>query len=313
MAINYHNVEQELNKADYIVRIMAYLIDVAILGALTILINLIMIVSSYIITDSIFWGTVGYHLALMLLIVIFASMAYGVVSLCSYGATVGKHLMKIEVVSLKGRELTFKQVVTREFVGKTMCKLTGFTGFATMFYNEEGFGLHDKLAGTMVIQKGEDLMELVAEREAVRKVMSQAMDDERYNRIYNRGINARLRGTSGEEVQQQNNWGYNQQYDQGQVVPNDPSQLRMQMSQFAEQVVVPQDSYIQPMEMYNPEYMYEGQPMVMENNIPSNNMMQEPMYMGQNYEMGGYQEALQSVVDEQSLMEECQQHLQFHI
>lgn len=307
MAINYNNVGQELNKADYIVRLIAFLTDTVILGTFMIVVNLVMIVSSYLCTGTIFWGSAGFHISLMLLIVFICSVLYSVVSISVWGATIGKSLMGIEVVTIQGRELTFKQIICREFIGRTLCKLSLFAGFAMVFYNEEGFGFHDKLANTMVVKKGENFMELAVGKEILKDALLKGSDEERYNRIYNRGINAKL---SGGAVEFQEN--------QMPATPIDPSQLRMQMSQFAEQAVVPQqmlgfDIYGQQQQNIN-GYGVMGEVLV-EQQMPvmlNDGFLNQEIYMEQTYEMGVYQDALQSVVEEHSLMEECQQHLQFH-
>lgn len=287
MAINYHNVGQELNKADYIVRILAFLIDIILLSAFTVLVNLLMVASSYIYNGTAFWISIGYHFCIMLMIVFISCGLYSVIAVATSGATIGKHLMRIEVVTIKGRDLTLKQIICREFIGRTICKITLFSGFAMMFYNEDGFGFHDKLAGTMVVKKGEDLMELAVGKEIIRNALKEGEDAERYNRIYNRGINAKLSGGNmimSQPIQQefqQMNMSYHQNVVQPYGMP----------VQYSNQYVQPQNGMT---DGYNANGMYNG--------------VQQPNMM----EVYGYQEALQSVVDEHSLMDECQQHVQFY-
>lgn len=334
MAINYHNIEQELNKADYIVRIIAFLIDTVILGSFTLIVNLLMVVSSYLTSGAIFWGSVGFHTSLMLLIVFISCVLYSVISVCVCGATIGKYLMRIEVVTIQGRELTLKQIICREFIGRTLCKLSLFSGFAMMFYNEEGFGFHDKIAGTMVVKKGEDLMELAVGKEILKKALLENSDEERYNRIYNRGINAKLSGggrTNGEQYQPQESVSVPGE-SMGLHVPQFPEHLGV-----PQQVVTPQhvEGNMSQMGYYQEQYQMPAQELPFLQEIPQGEMygfveqqvmpmdgygmipeqvvsVEQQMFMEQAHEMVSYQEALQNVVDEHSLMDECQQQLQFH-
>lgn len=68
------------------------------------------------------------------------------------GYTVGKRIMKIRVVSLKGKDITFWQSFDRAF-GYTLSTVDLFFGFLRYFTNPARQTRHDKIVDTIVVDE----------------------------------------------------------------------------------------------------------------------------------------------------------------
>lgn len=86
---------------------------------------------------------IGY----LLTVVYFVLMTY----YC--GATIGKFLMKIQVVDTEGKKMNFVTVLIRETVGKYLCELIVFIGYIMIGFDSRKQGLHDKISDTCVVYK----------------------------------------------------------------------------------------------------------------------------------------------------------------
>lgn len=66
------------------------------------------------------------------------------------GATLGKKALKLKVISVDGKELTWKQVILRESIGRIA---SGFfnIGYIMVAFSPVKQGLHDRIAGTYVV------------------------------------------------------------------------------------------------------------------------------------------------------------------
>ncbi|MCS7091888.1 MAG: RDD family protein [Patescibacteria group bacterium] len=66
-------------------------------------------------------------------------------------ATLAKQFFGLEVKSEYGRELTWLQVILREFIGKILSSFW-LLGFIWIFFDKKRQGWHDKIAKTVVVQ-----------------------------------------------------------------------------------------------------------------------------------------------------------------
>lgn len=69
-------------------------------------------------------------------------------------ATLGKKLLGLRVVGLEGEAISFGKASGRHF-GKIFSLLTIFIGFFMIGWTKQKQGLHDKIAGCLVVRKGE--------------------------------------------------------------------------------------------------------------------------------------------------------------
>lgn len=82
----------------------------------------------------------------------FANIVYHIVMESSiHQATLGKQMLKIKVVDLRGDRITTGKAIARN-LGKLLSAMTLFIGYLLAFFNKQQQCLHDMLAGTLVIK-----------------------------------------------------------------------------------------------------------------------------------------------------------------
>ncbi len=123
-------------------RLLAALIDGGLIIAVAVVIAVVGFVSS----------TLALILALPLYL---ALLAHPIVGWLKYRKTLGKHVMGLEIEDLadpNGTGLSPRTVLMR-FIGMFVCGLTMCLGYLLIFFDPNRQGLHDKIAGTRVIQR----------------------------------------------------------------------------------------------------------------------------------------------------------------
>ena len=76
--------------------------------------------------------------------------AYYIYMLGKYGWTFGKKFLGLKVVKNDNTSINFKIALYR-FFSTALSTLTLFVGFIMVLFNKKGFALHDKIAGTLVL------------------------------------------------------------------------------------------------------------------------------------------------------------------
>lgn len=76
---------------------------------------------------------------------------YALMESGSWQATVGKRSLRIKVVDMDGHRITFGQASGRHF-GKFISAIILLIGYLMMLWDEKRQTLHDKMAGTLVVQ-----------------------------------------------------------------------------------------------------------------------------------------------------------------
>lgn len=144
-------VQEEKIYAGFFVRLAAYLIDWLIVGTALLVFKIPMWVASFSGTESLLsrdfiFSYSAYDIVLYILKVLYFA-------LCTYytGATVGKHLLQLQVVSTENRKPTFFEIVYRESVGKFLSGVIMSLGYIIAAWDKKKQGLHDKLADTVVV------------------------------------------------------------------------------------------------------------------------------------------------------------------
>ncbi len=116
-------------------RLAAWLIDVIIVGVINLLLSLL------------FRGYLG------ILLVYALDIAYPVYFIGKQGATPGKQLLGLRVVTESGLPMTYGRAFLREILGKIISGLFLCLGYLWIAWDERKQGWHDKIAGTLVIQE----------------------------------------------------------------------------------------------------------------------------------------------------------------
>jgi uncharacterized RDD family membrane protein YckC len=117
-----------------------------------------------------FWMRVGAHLLDLVILAIPATLLsfmfifgfvveivgawlyFALQESSEYQATLGKRALKIYVTDLQGRRLTFGQATGRYFA-KIISTITLGIGYIMVGFTQKKQGLHDMIAGTLVLRK----------------------------------------------------------------------------------------------------------------------------------------------------------------
>lgn len=121
-------------------RFLAAIIDSIIVGLVSFVLGAVL---------GIFMGEVGAFLNIILNIAI--TIFYWVFYQASQGQTLGKKAMKIKVVDVSGNKPTAMTFFLREMIGKFVSLLL-LIGYLMILWDAKKQGLHDKIAGTVVIK-----------------------------------------------------------------------------------------------------------------------------------------------------------------
>jgi uncharacterized RDD family membrane protein YckC/type II secretory pathway pseudopilin PulG len=92
-------------------------------------------------------GIVGFVLGMVL------SWGYFIFMTYKYQATLGKMALGLKVYSTKSENLSLRQVVLRETVGKIVSAIILYIGYIMAGFGDKKQALHDKIAGTVVVYK----------------------------------------------------------------------------------------------------------------------------------------------------------------
>lgn len=93
----------------------------------------------------------GVNLLLNGVSIIAGWLYFSLMESSSWQATLGKKLLKLKVTDMNGYQLTFGKATGRYF-GKMLSGMICFIGFIMVAFTEKRQGLHDILAGTLVVK-----------------------------------------------------------------------------------------------------------------------------------------------------------------
>ncbi len=144
--------KSENNKvyAGFFVRLSAQLIDSCIVLLALMVIRLPIFISSLVNPASPINAQVLFQYSAADIFIYLLGKAYYIVMIAGSGATVGKRLLNIKVVSATEEPLTTFRVIYRETIGKFLSSIF-YIGYILIGADEKKRGLHDRLADTEVI------------------------------------------------------------------------------------------------------------------------------------------------------------------
>lgn len=96
----------------------------------------------------------GSILLLQLIILVGYYVYFAAMESSSYQATVGKIALGIQVTDLNGNRVSFGRALGRN-VAKILSSLILLIGYIMAAFTERKQGLHDMIAGTLVVKRGE--------------------------------------------------------------------------------------------------------------------------------------------------------------
>lgn len=132
-------------------RLTAYFIDLILIGAvllLTVRLPLLFVQASN--PHSWFLSPILFRFTPYDILLYLAASVYFIVMTYTTGATIGKRLMNLRVVTCDDSKLTFVNVLYRETIGRYLSSLL-FIGYLMIGASEAKQALHDRLCDTQVI------------------------------------------------------------------------------------------------------------------------------------------------------------------
>lgn len=139
------------NYAGFWIRVLAYIIDTFILmvasGVLGAMFGISMLGSGNDLSDP----TGGANLLMNLVSIIIGVAYFAGMESSTWQATLGKKALGLVVTDVSGNRITFMRGVGRYFA-KILSAIILFIGFIMVAFTERKQGLHDILAGTLVLK-----------------------------------------------------------------------------------------------------------------------------------------------------------------
>jgi len=80
------------------------------------------------------------------------TVVYNIFFIYKTGSTIGKRLLRIQVVNLEYENVSLKQVIIRETIGKFLSNILLTLGYIWVLIDKNRQAWHDKLAGTYVVK-----------------------------------------------------------------------------------------------------------------------------------------------------------------
>ncbi len=124
--------------AGFWVRVVATIIDAVLLGAASMLLNLVAA------------GPMAYLVLPVMLVI--DVLYFGYFESSEYQGTPGKMVLGLKVTDLHGQRIAFGKAIGRYF-GKMLSALILCIGFIMVAFDQQKQGLHDKILGTYVVKK----------------------------------------------------------------------------------------------------------------------------------------------------------------
>lgn len=157
MQNNSNNISTEVSAPKYAgfgIRLLAYAIDNLIIGSVILIIKFIVFIMNTIAGSDFFTNQILFQYSWTDIIIYICRAFYFVLLTYFTSATLGKHILKLKVVSTNDTgKYTFIDILYRETIGRFLSKLIIYAGYFLIFVNKDKSSLHDMLSDTRVIYK----------------------------------------------------------------------------------------------------------------------------------------------------------------
>lgn len=144
------NKESERVYEGFFVRLAAFIVDSLIVGAGLLVIKIPMWFASFG-TDNLLQKDFIFQYSVLDIVYYVLGVCYFALLTYFTGATLGKRLFHLRVISSEDRKPTFFEIVFRESVGRFLSRLIVFVGYIMVGADKKKRGLHDILSDTHVI------------------------------------------------------------------------------------------------------------------------------------------------------------------
>lgn len=139
------------NYAGFWLRVVAYIIDAIILGIVGFVIGMVFGVGAVSTGTDISDPTGGGSMLLNLISIVIGVAYFAAMESSSWQATVGKKALGLVVTDLNGQRISVGKAILR-YIGKIISALILLIGFIMVAFTERKQGLHDMIAGTLVVK-----------------------------------------------------------------------------------------------------------------------------------------------------------------
>ncbi|MCR2833229.1 RDD family protein [Parerythrobacter lacustris] len=139
------------NYAGFWLRVVAYIIDAIIVGIVGFVIGMIFGVGAVSTGTDISDPTGGGNAVLQMISIAIGVAYFAGMESSSWQATVGKKALGLVVTDLNGQRISLGRAIGRYF-GKILSALILLIGFIMVAFTERKQGLHDMIAGTLVLK-----------------------------------------------------------------------------------------------------------------------------------------------------------------
>ena len=136
--------------AGFSVRALAYIIDCLIVLAIQGILSLILLFANIFGVGGFLYKPILFKYSAWGIILYIISAVYFTFTTYSSGATLGKSLLKLKVVSSDDKSLNFIDILYRETIGRYLSSIF-FVGYLMIAGTKDNTALHDRLCKTRVI------------------------------------------------------------------------------------------------------------------------------------------------------------------
>ena len=137
-----------MEKAGFLVRLVAYIIDVIILAIVAWIIQVIFVMPAM---NPNAGGGAAAMAAIGYILLLIWTLGYLIFFWTRSGATPGKMIMGLKVVTVDGGKLSVGKAVLR-IIGYVVSGIIVYLGFLWIIWDKDKQGWHDKIAGTYVVK-----------------------------------------------------------------------------------------------------------------------------------------------------------------
>jgi uncharacterized RDD family membrane protein YckC len=137
-----------MEKAGFLVRLVAYIIDAIILAIVDGIIQAIFVAPSMRPDAS---GGAAALAVIGYILVLVWTFGYLIYFWTTSGQTIGKKVMGLKVIAVDGGELTIGKAIVR-VIGYAISAIVIYLGFLWVIWDPNKQGWHDKIAGTYVVK-----------------------------------------------------------------------------------------------------------------------------------------------------------------
>ena len=137
--------------AGFVVRLVAYTLDVLIVGIGVSVIKAPFWIGSLLLQAPFWSRNLLFQYSLLDIIGYLSGVIYFILMTYYSGNTLGKKIMNLRVVSGKSNHMTWIQVIYRETIGRFLSGVIYGVGYLLILGDQDKRALHDRLADTKVI------------------------------------------------------------------------------------------------------------------------------------------------------------------